>query len=184
MCGVSQGTVDRALNNRPGISKKTRRRILETAEKIGYRPHFLARSLAKGRTMTIGLIVLDLYNRFFAQLVNSIEYNARQQDYFVYLTLTGKDGNTEKACIEHLMSRQVDGLILLTVNKGLEFGKMIVKIIAARLRRSLVHAPGPPFKADSPLDRRPAIPWRPSRSQYHPLSPAKYFLYSGVKNAW
>jgi len=128
MCGVSQGTVDRALNNRPGISEKTRQRILETAENLGYRPHFLARSLAKGRTKTIGLIVLDLYNRFFAQLVNAIEYNARQQDYFVHLTLTGKDGNTEKACIEHLMSRQVDGLILFTVNKGMEFSNYLQKL--------------------------------------------------------
>ncbi len=125
MCGVSQGTVDRALNNRPGISQKTRERILETAEKLGYRPHLLARSLAKGCTMTIGLVVFDLYNRFFAQLANAIESSARQQGYIVYLTLTDKDGDAEKACIEHLMSRQVDGLILFSVNQGTEFGEYL-----------------------------------------------------------
>lgn len=120
--------MDRALNNRPGISEKTRQRILETAEKLGYRPHLLARSLVKGQTMTIGLVILDLYNRFFAQLVNAIEENARQQGYFVYLTLTGKDGAVERSCIEHLMSRQVDGLILFTVNKGKEYGEYLRKL--------------------------------------------------------
>lgn len=128
ICGVSQGTVDRALNNRPGISGKTRERILETAEKLGYRPHHLARSLAKGCTMTIGLVVFDLYNRFFAQLANAIESSARQQGYFVYLTLTEKDKDTEKACIEHLMSRQVDGIIIFSVNKGKEFAAYLEKL--------------------------------------------------------
>lgn len=113
------------MNNRPGISEKTRKKILETAEKLGYRPHLLARSLVTGCTMTIGLVVFDLYNRFFAQLANAIEASARQQGYFVYLTLTDKDKETEKACIEHLMSRQADGLILFSVHKGKEFGEYL-----------------------------------------------------------
>ena len=120
--------MDRALNNRPGISEKTRKKILETTEKLGYRPHLLARSLVKGCTMTIGLVVFDLYNRFFAQLANAIEASARQQGYFVYLTLTAKDKDTEKACIEHLMSRQADGLILFSVNKGKEFGEYLADL--------------------------------------------------------
>lgn len=117
--------MDRALNNRPGISEQTRGKILETAEKLGYRPHLPARSLAKGCTMTIGLVVFDLYNRFFAQLVNAIEYSAGQQGYFTYLALTDKDRDAEKACIERLMSWQVDGLILFSVNKGKAFGEYL-----------------------------------------------------------
>lgn len=61
--------------------------------RMGYRPHLLARGLSKGRTMTIGLIVFDLYNRFFAQLANAIESNARKEGYFVYLALTNKNAN-------------------------------------------------------------------------------------------
>lgn len=111
-CGVSRGSVDRALNNRSGISEETKQLILETAEKLGYKPHFLASSLARGKTMTIGLVVFDVYNRFFAQLIDAIEKKARERGYFLYLTLTYSKGALEKDCIEHLVQRQVDGIIL------------------------------------------------------------------------
>lgn len=117
--------MDRALNGRPGISDKTREKILETAERLGYRPHLPARSLVKGCSMTIGLIVFDLYNRFFAQLANAVENSARRHGYFMSLMLTGKDKNSERECIEHLMSRQADGLILFSVNEGEGFAKYL-----------------------------------------------------------
>jgi len=116
ICGVSRGTVDRALHGRKGISPNTRKKILETAEKMGYRTNYIARSLAKGNTMTLGIVIFDLHNRFFAQLVNSIETKARDEGYFTYLTLTNKDMETEKKCIEHLVDRKVDGILLCSVN--------------------------------------------------------------------
>jgi LacI family transcriptional regulator len=120
-CGVSRGTVDRALNNRPGINEETRKLILETAERLGYRPHFLARSLAKGKTMSIGLVVFDLYNRFFAQMANAIEAAAREHGYFVFLTMTDKNPQNEKDCIAHLVDRKVDGIILSPVNNSEDY---------------------------------------------------------------
>lgn len=125
ICGVSRGTVDRALNNRPGIHPDLRAKILETAEKLGYRPNYLAQSLVKGRTMTLGVIVFDLHNRFFAQLINSIESRAKEDGYFVYLTLTDKDLDVEKACIDHLVSRKVDALILCSVGYGSEYAQYL-----------------------------------------------------------
>lgn len=125
ICGVSRGTVDRALNNRPGIHPDLRAKILETAEKLGYRPNFLAQSLVKGRTMTLGVIVFDLYNRFFAQLINSTETRAKEDGYFVYLTLTGKALDVEKSCIGHLVDRKVDGLILCSVGCGNEYTQFL-----------------------------------------------------------
>ena len=56
-CGVSRGTVDRALNGRSGISEDTRIRVNAMAEKLGYKPDFLAKSLVKGRTMTLGVVL-------------------------------------------------------------------------------------------------------------------------------
>jgi len=70
VCGVSRGTVDRALNNRQGISGKTREKILKTAAEMGYTPNFIASSLSKGVTYTFGVVVLDLYNQFFSHLLN------------------------------------------------------------------------------------------------------------------
>ncbi|GAE35014.1 LacI family DNA-binding transcriptional regulator [Halalkalibacter akibai] len=121
ICGVSAGTVDRALNNRVGISEKTRKKVLKVAEEMNYQPDYTARSLVMGKTMTIGVVLFDLYNRSFAQLLNAIEQKARDLGYFVYITLTDKDPENEKKCIDYLVSRKVDGIILFTVNKGKEF---------------------------------------------------------------
>jgi LacI family transcriptional regulator len=121
ICGVSHGTVDRALNNRPGISEKTKGKILKVARELNFKPDFLARSLAKGSTKTIGVVIFDLYNRSFSQLTSAIEIESRKHHYFVNLLLTEKDVQTERKVIEHLVDRKVDGIILFPINFGAEF---------------------------------------------------------------
>ena len=120
-CGVSPGTVDRALNNRPGIKVKTKKNILEAAQLLNYRPDLTARSLVKGRTMTLGIVLFDLYNRSFAQLLNAVELKARELGYHLYIALTDKNQEIEKQCLEYLVNHKVDGIILFTVNQGKEF---------------------------------------------------------------
>jgi LacI family transcriptional regulator len=120
-CGVSPGTVDRALNNRPGIKLKTKKSILEAARLLNYRPDLTARSLVKGRTMTLGIVLFDLYNRSFAQLLNAVELKARELGYHLYIALTDKNSDNEKQCLEYLVNHKVDGIILFTVNQGKEF---------------------------------------------------------------
>ncbi|KAB7668435.1 LacI family DNA-binding transcriptional regulator [Bacillus sp. B1-b2] len=120
-CGVSAGTVDRALNNRPGIKEATKKRILEAAKALHYRPDFTARSLVKGKSMTLGLVLFDLYNRSIAQLLNAVERRAKELGYYVYITLTNKNPVSEKECIEYLVNHKVDGIILFTVNQGKDF---------------------------------------------------------------
>ena len=87
-CHVSEGTVDRALNNRYGIGEKTKRRILEAASELNYQPNHAGRSLATGLTMTIGIVCFDLYNNFFPELIDTIESEAKQRGYFIHLILT------------------------------------------------------------------------------------------------
>lgn len=128
ICGVSPGTVDRALNDRPGISAKTKSKVLEIAKELNYQPDHMARSLAKGRTLTLGVVLFDLYNRSFSQLMNAIEKRSRELGYFVHLVLTDKDQETEKKCIEHLIHRKVDGIILFSVNMGEEFDYYLQRI--------------------------------------------------------
>ncbi|GAE29774.1 LacI family DNA-binding transcriptional regulator [Alkalihalobacillus hemicellulosilyticus] len=127
ICGVSAGTVDRALNNRTGISEKTKKRILKVAKEMKYQPDFTARSLVIGKTMTIGVVLFDLYNRSFAQLLNAIEFKARELGYFVYITLSDKQEESELNCIEYLVNRKVDGIILFAVNKGEKFDSYLSK---------------------------------------------------------
>jgi len=71
-CGISQGTVDRALHNRPGVSPKTRERVLRIAKELGYRPNPMARELLTGQSLTVGAILPAVNNVFFMDLFNEL----------------------------------------------------------------------------------------------------------------
>lgn len=118
LCGVSEGTVDRAINNRPGIKESTRRHVLEVAKLLNYKPNRIAQSLATGRTMTIGIICFDLYNNFFTSLIDIIESNAKRKGYFINLILTHRDKKKEMEGIQYLVERLVDGIIIFPVGTG------------------------------------------------------------------
>lgn len=125
ICGVSRGTVDRALNGKDRISPTTKEKILSTAKNLGYRKDMLARGLAKGKTMYIGVVVFDIRNHYFSQLVNSIELRAREMDYFVSITLHEKSKEKEYQLINSLVDHRVDGILVCPVNKGPDFEKFL-----------------------------------------------------------
>ncbi len=118
ICGVSQGTVDRALNNRPGISKDTKKKILEAAEKYGYFPNIHASKLAGGKSTLIGVVVFDLKNEYFSELVCSIDNCCRKLGCTSITMFSNKDKDEELACIQKLISIGVDGLIICPINKA------------------------------------------------------------------
>ena len=117
-CNVSEGTVDRALNNRTGISSKTKERILAAAKKLDYKPNILAQCLATGSTKTIGVVCGGLSNRFFASLIEAIETNARNNGYFISLVLSHNSPVKELEGIHYLARRQADGIIIFPVGYG------------------------------------------------------------------
>jgi len=118
LCGVSRGTVDRALHDKPGINPATKAHILKLAAEHGYRPDYLGSSLVRGRTRTIGVVVFDLKNRYFAQLLQEIEQTARRLGYAVLISLTDKQVALEVEALENLRNRRVDGIILQPVGFG------------------------------------------------------------------
>lgn len=118
LCNVSRGTVDRALNDRPGINSKTRELIQETARQYNYRPHLIAASLSRGKSMSIGVIFFDLKNRYFSQMSNVISLAARSRGYFTYIAVTEKDLDSERHILHNLAARRVDGLIMLPITQG------------------------------------------------------------------
>ena len=120
-CGVSIGTIDRVLNNRPGVKKQTKERIEKAIDELGYTPNHLAKSLSLGKTSSIGVVLFNLNNLFFAQLSDAIVKEADARGYFAYLTLSEKSKEKEFACIKNLVARQVDGIILFSTNRDLEF---------------------------------------------------------------
>lgn len=128
ICGVSRGSVDRALNNRPGINPETKEKIIRVAEELGYRPHLLARSLVTGKTMSIGLILFDLEHRFLSQMAMTIFHRAKEKEYFTYIALTEKSKDEEIRNIERLAGLRVDGFIILPVDKGREFERFLTRL--------------------------------------------------------
>ena len=131
-CGVSRGTVYRALNNKGYVKSKTKELILAKALEMGYSPNFLASSLKRGATKTIGVIVFDLYNPFFAYLVNQIELVARQAGYSIYITLSEKKPEIEMDCIMNMVCHKVDGIIIDSVclRENIDRMRLNIPIIA------------------------------------------------------
>ena len=86
ICGVSQGTVDRALNNRPGISPSTKEKILKAAKEYGYKPNIHARSMAGGKSQLIGVVVFDLKNQYFCNILTRLEGYCSTLGYLILTT--------------------------------------------------------------------------------------------------
>jgi len=125
ICHVSRTTVIRALNDTGRISPETKKRILEAAREHGYRPDLLARGLAKAKTYTIGVVVLDVMNQHFAQILNAVEQYALQHDYGINILLHGQDPELEKELVQRLLDYHVDGILLSSVNKSEEYADFL-----------------------------------------------------------
>ena len=118
--GVSKTLVSFVLNNRgdeKSISKKTQEAVFELAEKYRFTPSFLARGLRMGKTHTIGLIVADIANKFYAKIAREVEKVASEHNYNVIFCSSDEHIDTEIELINMLRSRQVDGLIIATTQK-------------------------------------------------------------------
>jgi LacI family transcriptional regulator len=110
--GLSTSTVSRALRDTYEISPKTKKRVLEYAEKINYQPNPNALSLKERRSKSIGVVVSEVANHYFSQAINGIESIAYNSGYHVIITQTHESYAREKINIQHLASRSVDGLLV------------------------------------------------------------------------
>jgi DNA-binding LacI/PurR family transcriptional regulator len=110
--GVSTATVSRALRGGASVDPRTRQRVEEAARALRYRPSGVARSLKLRATSTIGLIVTDITNPYFPQIVGAVEDAARVRGYSVLLADGRGDPEREIESLENLAVREVDGLII------------------------------------------------------------------------
>jgi LacI family transcriptional regulator len=109
---VSVFTVSEVVNKKSHVSKKLRDRVEETIRKLNYRPNLIARSLAKQRTHTIGMIVPDIANPFFPMVVRGAEDAAQKHGYNLLLCNSDDSLEKEERAIELLLSKRVDGILL------------------------------------------------------------------------
>jgi len=111
--GVSYATVSHVINNTRLVSPETRERVLTAMDALNYRPNALARSLRQGKTNTLGLVLPDSANPFFAEISRSIEDEAFKKGYSVFLCNTERDTQRELFYVDVLANRQVDGIIFV-----------------------------------------------------------------------
>lgn len=109
---VSVFTVSAVINNKTHVGKQLRERVDEAIQRLNYRPNLIARSLAKQRTQTIGMIVSDIANPFFPMVVRGAEDAAQRRGYNLLLCNSDDTLEKEETQIELLLSKRVDGILL------------------------------------------------------------------------
>ncbi len=125
MCGVSRTTVHRALSGVGRINPDTKEMILRIAKENDYRPDLLARGLAMGKTSSIGIVVLDVKNRYFSEMLDAIGAEASKQGYCMNIMLHDNIGSLEKEQMTRLAAYHMDGIILSSVNEGEEYREFL-----------------------------------------------------------
>lgn len=110
---VSMATVSRVVNGNPNVKPETRKKVLEVIDRLDYRPNAVARGLASKKTTTVGVIIPDVSNVFFASLARGIDDVATMYKYNIILA--NSDGNTQKEVnvLNNLLAKQVDGIIFM-----------------------------------------------------------------------
>ncbi len=116
--GVSTATVSRVLAGLGGARPETRERITAAARDLDYRPSAVARSLKLRATKTFGLIVTDIENPYFAQLVRAVEDAAHQAGYALVLCNAADDPEREAFYLDLLVDRRTDGVIIASSKLG------------------------------------------------------------------
>src|SRR5208282_661785 len=109
---VSVFTVSAVVNNKSHVGNKLRERVEAAIRKLNYRPNLLARSLAKQKTHTIGMIVPDIANPFFPMVVRGVEDAAQKRGYNLLLCNSDDTQVREESALELLLSKRVDGILL------------------------------------------------------------------------
>ena len=125
--GVSLATVSRVVNGNSNVRDSTKRKVLDAIEELGYHPNAVARGLASKKTTTIGVVMPDVTDMYYAELARGIDDVANMYHYDVLLTNTDEDPVRETMAVNNLSSKQVDGIIFM----GNELDREVLNTIAA-----------------------------------------------------
>lgn len=118
---LSFSTVSRALHDHPSISLATQQRVKDKAEELGYEPNQTAIFFQQGKTFTIGVILPELAEAFFAAAISVIEDIAYKKNYTILLAQSHNDEEREKLLVEKLRTHRIDGLIVSVAKNTTNF---------------------------------------------------------------
>jgi len=125
---VSTATVSRTINNPSMVDPQTAKRVWKAIEDLGYYPNTQARSLVSGRSRILGLIVSDITNPFFPELIKGFEDVATQNGYDILVSSTNYDPARMALCVRRMLERKVEGVAIMTS----EMAKQLVDQLAHR----------------------------------------------------
>jgi LacI family repressor for deo operon, udp, cdd, tsx, nupC, and nupG len=123
MAGVSTATVSRALMNPEKVSAPTRQKVEQAVLAVGYSPHALARNIKRNESRTILVIVPDICDPFFADVIQGIERTAAENGYLVLIGDCAQQNQQEKTFINLIITKQIDGMLLLGSNLPFDASK-------------------------------------------------------------
>ena len=112
--GVSVSTVSRVVNRNPRVDEELAERVRESIRELGYIPSRVARSLVSGRSSTFGVIISDITNPFFPELIQGFEDAAVEVGYETLIGSTNYDLLKMEACVDRMLERKVDGVAVMT----------------------------------------------------------------------
>ncbi len=111
--GVSVATVSRVMNHPESVAPNTRDKILKIMEEEEYKPNWFAQGLNFNKTKTIGLVIPHMLNSMYMEIAKGVEDVAQQKGYITFMCNVEKDLDIEKNYIQQLLTRRVDGIILM-----------------------------------------------------------------------
>lgn len=146
--GVSIATVSKVINQTGRISDKTRQHVMEVMKRLNYQPSVVASALTKKRTYTIGLLVPDLANPFFAEIARSVEDRAHELGYNLVICNTDNDLNKEERYTNLLRQKSADGIILAT---GVRSSASLKKLLQQKQAIAVIARDMPALAVDTVL---------------------------------
>jgi DNA-binding LacI/PurR family transcriptional regulator len=118
LAGVSKSAVSRVIRGESSVSPSSRTAVIAAAEELGYRANAMARSLVQRRTYNVGVMVSDLHNIFFAEVLDGLYAAAAERGYRALITTGNRDPVAEERAVEQLLELRADGVVLAGARLG------------------------------------------------------------------
>lgn len=113
--GVSVATISRVFNNPGAVSPRTREHVLSIAQELQYSPNYVARSLKSSKSNTIGIVIPDIHNPFYSNIITAIYHMLKSFGYNLLVTFSESDGADDMRNIKNLLSSRVEAIIFTPV---------------------------------------------------------------------